>query len=74
MKLLFYFDISLSVVHGSEDIIASGAGDDAICLFAKEKSNMVSYHPIYTTFSHDFNLMWHVLTFLKLYMWVMVKI
>jgi hypothetical protein len=74
MKLLFYSDISLSVVHGSEDIIASGAGDDAICLFAEEKSNMVSYHPIYTTFSHDFNLMWHVLTFLKLYMWVMVKI
>nr|CAB3456204.1 unnamed protein product [Digitaria exilis] len=33
--------ISLFFIHGSEDIIASGAGDDAICLFAEEKNSMV---------------------------------
>jgi hypothetical protein len=44
-------------VHGSENIIAAGAGDDAICLFAEEKSNMVSYHPIHMNSSHDFNFM-----------------
>ncbi|OEL20522.1 Protein CIA1 [Dichanthelium oligosanthes] len=36
-----FFGISLFLVHRSEDIIASGAGDDAICLFAEEKSSMV---------------------------------
>jgi hypothetical protein len=48
-------------VHGSENIIAAGAGDDAICLFAEEKSNMVSYHPIHMNSSHDFNFMCRVL-------------
>ncbi|PUZ68988.1 hypothetical protein GQ55_2G072600 [Panicum hallii var. hallii] len=37
-----YHDRTIFSAHwSSEDIIASGAGDDAICLFAEEKSSMV---------------------------------
>jgi hypothetical protein len=35
------------LVHDSEDIIASGAGDDAICIFTEEKSTMVCCPNIY---------------------------
>jgi hypothetical protein len=46
----------LLLLHGSEDIIASGAGDDAICLFAEEKSSMVHYPSIpHLFFFHDFS-------------------
>jgi len=37
----------LFLVHDSEDIIASGGGDDAICIFTEEKSTMVCCPNIY---------------------------
>ena len=54
LYLILFFGISLFLSHGSEDIIASGAGDDAICLFAEEKSSMVIL-PSHICFFHDFS-------------------
>lgn len=52
LYLILFFGISMFLVHGSEDIIASGAGDDAICLFAEERSSMVCYPSIPPFFFH----------------------
>jgi len=50
-----YHDRTIFSAHwSSEDIIASGAGDDAICLFAEEKSSMVILPP-HICFFHDFS-------------------
>jgi hypothetical protein len=54
LYLILFIGIFLFLVHCSEDIIASCAGDDAICLFAEENSSMVSY-PSIPFFFHDFN-------------------
>jgi hypothetical protein len=46
----------LILLHDSEDIIASGAGDDAICFFTEEKGSMVCCPSIAHLCLHDSNL------------------
>jgi len=47
LSLIFCFGNSLFLVHDSDDIIASGGGDDAICIFTEEKSTIVCCPNIY---------------------------